>query len=62
MGSVGFSGMGGIGLGTGCANTEECWPPPNTDMDAVPPNTELVGKELVADTRVENAFFGGGTC
>ena len=59
MDSGSFPERGGIELEAGCPNTEEFWPPPKTDMDEVPPKTELAVKGLGVDTRTENAFLGG---
>jgi len=54
-----FPERGGIGRDVGCPNTDECWPPPNTDIDEVPPKTELGVKGLGVDARAENALLGG---
>lgn len=59
MGSGGFPEKGGIGEDSGCPNTEECWPPPKTDIDEVPPKAEVAAKGLGVDRRAEKALFGG---
>lgn len=57
-GSAGFTDWEGFDQNVGCPKAEECWPPLKTDVDEVPPKTELVAKELGVDTRAENALFG----